>query len=132
MFVSGTLAFCTLVVKQGYRVIEEMCSGLSHLMAERGIRSVKQLIGIALPQPVADFMALPPRKQISSPEHTLCLQCGNCSRCPYLAISHDADGYPVTDAARCIGCSICSLKCFAQAITMRERTAEELAALKEA
>ena len=129
---AANVQFCTLVVKQGYRVIEEMCSGLSHLMEERGIRSVKQLCGIALPQPVADFMALPARKQISSSDHTLCLQCGNCSRCPYLAISNDADGYPVTDAARCIGCSICSLKCFAQAITMRERTAEELAALKEA
>ncbi len=127
-----TVQFCTLVMKYGYGVIEDMESGLSHLMAARGIKSVAELVGIALPEPVTDFMALPAKKRISSAERALCLQCGNCSRCPYLAISADAEGFPVTDASRCVGCSICSLKCFARAITMRERTAEELAALREA
>jgi NADPH-dependent glutamate synthase beta subunit-like oxidoreductase/dihydroorotate dehydrogenase/Pyruvate/2-oxoacid:ferredoxin oxidoreductase delta subunit len=123
---------CTAVLKYGYGVVDQLHSGLSHLMAERGLRSVKELIGVALPGAITDFMALPARKRISAAERTLCLQCGNCTRCPYLAISHDAEGYPVTDAARCVGCSICSLKCFAQAISMRERTAAEAAALREA
>jgi dihydropyrimidine dehydrogenase (NAD+) subunit PreA len=123
--------FCTLVMKHGYGVIDDMHAGLSHLMAARGIPSVERLIGIALPDPVTDFMALSPQKKISSPGRELCLQCGNCSRCPYLAISMDAEGYPTTRADRCVGCGICSLKCFAHAITMRERTTEEAAALSE-
>jgi len=126
-----TVQFCTIVTRHGYGIIDHLESGLSHLLASRGIASVRQLIGIALPEPITDFMALSPAKKISSAERTLCLQCGNCRRCPYLAIGADAEGYPVTDPARCIGCSICALKCFAGAITMRARTAEEAAALKE-
>jgi NAD-dependent dihydropyrimidine dehydrogenase PreA subunit len=41
------------------------------------------------------------------------------------------DGRPVTDPSLCIGCSICSKKCFTGAIYMRERTKKELAQLKE-
>jgi len=127
-----TVQFCTLAMKYGYGIVDDMHSGLSHLLQQRGLRSVKELIGVALPHPVRDFMALSPVKKISAAERELCVQCGNCHRCPYLAISPDGEGYPVTDPARCVGCSICSLKCFAHAIQMRVRTPEELASLKEA
>ena len=126
-----TVQFCTLVMKYGYGVIDDLCSGVSHLMAARGLTSMDQLIGAALPDPVTDFMALSPTKKISQADPAFCLQCGNCTRCPYLAIELDADGAPQTDPGKCIGCSICSLKCFAEAITMRDRTREELAQLKE-
>jgi Pyruvate/2-oxoacid:ferredoxin oxidoreductase delta subunit len=39
---------------------------------------------------------------------------------------------PETDPARCVGCSICAQKCFSGALSMRERTKKELAALQEA
>ncbi len=126
-----TVQFCTIVMKYGYGIIDHLTSGLSHLMADRGISSVQELIGIALPDPITDFMDLSPVKKVSQPIRDLCLQCGNCTRCPYLAISMDADGFPVTDPSRCVGCGICALKCFASAIEMRERTPEEAAALKE-
>ena len=80
---------------------------------------------------IADFMDLTPVKKLSEANQELCQQCGNCTRCPYLAISLNDDNYPVTDPERCIGCSICSKKCFSGAIIMRERTPEEAAALKE-
>jgi len=92
---------------------------------------VKELIGIAQPKPVTDFMDLTPVKKISSIDQDLCVLCGNCARCPYLAISFDDQGHLWTDPARCIGCSICAQKCFVGAITMRERTPEELAVLQE-
>jgi Fe-S-cluster-containing hydrogenase component 2 len=34
-------------------------------------------------------------------------------------------------AEHCVGCSICSLMCFAGALQMRDRTAQELAVLQE-
>jgi NADPH-dependent glutamate synthase beta subunit-like oxidoreductase/dihydroorotate dehydrogenase/Pyruvate/2-oxoacid:ferredoxin oxidoreductase delta subunit len=126
-----TVQFCTIVTRDGYEIIEHLEGGLSHLLAERGISSVRELIGIASPEPITDFMALPAKKKVSAADRELCLRCGNCSRCPYLAITPNGEGYPVTDPARCIGCSICALKCFAGAITMRERSAEEAAALGE-
>jgi len=126
-----TVQFCTVAMKHGYGVIDDLHSGLSHLMAARGIKSVEELIGIALPRPVRDFMALTPIKKISTCDEDLCRSCGNCTRCPYLAISLDAKKHPVTDPARCIGCSICTQKCFAGALSMRARTAEETKALRE-
>ncbi len=126
-----TVQFCSMPTKMGYNIIDDLNSGLSHLMASRGIKSVQELIGIALPEPITDFMDLSPAKKISISDHDLCVQCGNCLRCPYLAISKDQDGYPVTDPEMCIGCKMCNYLCFVGALSMRERTPEELAVLRE-
>jgi heterodisulfide reductase subunit A-like polyferredoxin len=100
-------------------------------MQERGIHSMKELIGIAQPHPVTDFMLLTPIKKVSDARPEFCVSCGNCARCPYLAITLDEQGIPHTDPSRCIGCSICAKKCFTGAILMRPRSEDELAALKE-
>ncbi|MBN1899612.1 MAG: FAD-dependent oxidoreductase [Spirochaetes bacterium] len=126
-----TVQFCTLVMKYGYDVFFDLCSGLSHLMEYRGIKSMKELIGRALPDPITDFMALPSEKKISAVNKELCEHCGNCGRCPYLAISYDKNRIPQTDPEKCIGCSICVQKCFSGALYMRDRTAKEKALLKE-
>ena len=126
-----TVQFCTIATKYGYGIIRDLESGTAFLMQERGIHSMKELIGIAQPHPITDFMALSPVKKISEFNYNLCTSCGNCARCPYLAIRLDEQGRPHSDAARCIGCSICAKKCFTGAITLRERNAEELALLVE-
>jgi dihydropyrimidine dehydrogenase (NAD+) subunit PreA len=112
-------------------IIRELESGTSFLMQERGIKSVRELIGIAQPHPITDFMALSPVKKISTIDQELCVLCGNCARCPYLAIGFNEQGHLCTDPARCIGCSICAQKCFTGAISMRIRTPDELAVLQE-
>lgn len=126
-----TVQFCTIVMKHGYGVFSELASGASNLMQERGIVSMDRLIGIALPFPITPFPDLPAEKKISCCDDVLCLSCGNCGRCPYLAITFDERRHPRTDPARCIGCGICAQKCFAGALALRERTAEERAALRE-
>jgi dihydropyrimidine dehydrogenase (NAD+) subunit PreA len=126
-----TVQFCTIAMKHGVGIIEELASGTAFLMQERGIQSVRELIGIAQPHPIVDFMALSPVKKVSDASHELCVSCGNCARCPYLAITLDDKRLPRTDPARCIGCSICAQKCFVGAITMRTRSAEELTMLRE-
>lgn len=126
-----TVQFCTLVMKHGYGIIKDLESGTSFLMQERGIHSMRELIGIAQPHPIIDFMALTPIKKISEASKTLCVSCGNCARCPYLAITLDDEGLPYTDPARCIGCSICAKKCFTGAIIMRARNEAETSLLKE-
>ena len=126
-----TVQFCTAVMKYGLGYVDELHSGLSWLLAERGFRSVKELIGSALPQPITDFGALSPTKQLPRVAAALCQHCGNCTRCPYQAIALDRRGVPMFDPSRCVGCSLCAQKCFAGAISMRNRTARELAALKE-
>jgi NADPH-dependent glutamate synthase beta subunit-like oxidoreductase/dihydroorotate dehydrogenase/Pyruvate/2-oxoacid:ferredoxin oxidoreductase delta subunit len=127
-----TVQFCTIVMKCGYGIVDELHSGLSYLMQERGIKSVSELIGCALPAPITGFMELSPVKKVSDVRAELCQHCGNCARCPYLAIELDSKNVPVTDPARCIGCSICVQKCFSGALYMRKRTRQELAILNEA
>ncbi len=127
-----TVQFCTIVMKHGYGIIDELHSGLSYLMKERGLKSVGELIGRALPNPVTGFMKLTPVKKISAVNEELCEHCGNCTRCPYLAIELNNKKIPVTDASKCIGCSICVQKCFAGALYLRERTPEETSVLNEA
>lgn len=126
-----TVQFCTIATKHGYGIINDLESGTAFLMQDRGIHSMNELIGIAQPHPITDFMALTPIKSISEPDITRCLSCGNCVRCPYLAIVLDTNDKPHTDPSRCIGCSICAKKCFTGAISMRSRTPEELVSLIE-
>jgi len=38
----------------------------------------------------------------------LCEHCGNCTRCPYQAITLNRNKVPCFDAALCIGCSLCA------------------------
>jgi NADPH-dependent glutamate synthase beta subunit-like oxidoreductase/dihydroorotate dehydrogenase/Pyruvate/2-oxoacid:ferredoxin oxidoreductase delta subunit len=126
-----TVQFCTIVMKYGYGIINDLESGTSFLMQERGIHSMDELIGIVQPHPITDFMELTSIKKISTADPDLCVSCGNCSRCPYLAIQLDDKLMPYTDPKRCIGCSICAKKCFTGAISMRTRSAEELQLLTE-
>jgi dihydropyrimidine dehydrogenase (NAD+) subunit PreA len=121
----NTVQVCTVVMKQGLGVIDELNSGLSYLLQARGLSSVSELIGRALPNPITDFMALSSVKKVSSVIPGLCEHCGNCTRCPYMAIHLDENKIPQIDPAKCIGCSICVKKCFARALRMRDREAGE-------
>jgi dihydropyrimidine dehydrogenase (NAD+) subunit PreT len=125
-----TVQFCTIVMKYGLGIVDELHSGLSFLMEERGFKSVRELIGSALPNPITDFMSLSTTKKLPQVVAELCEHCGNCTRCPYQAIVLNGKKVPVFDPVLCIGCSLCAQKCFAGAISMRPRTACELAALQ--
>ena len=122
---------CTIATHYGVGIIRELNSGLSHLLQAYGLKSVQELIGIALPKPITPFDQLPAKKQLSAVNSKLCQSCGNCTRCPYMAITLDSSGHPETDPSRCVGCTICVKSCFAEALFMRDRTPAELSALKE-
>jgi NADPH-dependent glutamate synthase beta subunit-like oxidoreductase/dihydroorotate dehydrogenase/Pyruvate/2-oxoacid:ferredoxin oxidoreductase delta subunit len=126
-----TVQFCTLPLHYGVEIVEDLHAGLSGLLESLKLCSVSELIGRALPHPIRDFPDLSAVKRISTVERRLCVHCGNCVRCPYQAIELDRGGVPRTDPALCVGCSLCAQRCFAGAISMRERTAAERAALRE-
>lgn len=128
---ASSVQFCTAVMKYGLGVVDELESGLSYYLAGRGMKSVQDLIGSSAQMPVVPFDQLTATKQVPSLTPALCEHCGNCARCPYMAISMDGRELPVIDASRCIGCSLCAQKCFAGALHMRDRSPVELAGMLE-
>ncbi len=121
-----SVQFCTVVMKYGFAVIDELNWGLSHMLEEKGFKSVGEFIGCALPGPITSFPDLTPVKNIPAVDAELCRHCGNCARCGYLAVKLDGNKVPEFDASKCIGCSLCVKKCFSGALEMRKRTAAEL------
>jgi dihydropyrimidine dehydrogenase (NAD+) subunit PreA len=117
---ASTVQFCTIAEKYGYGIIDDLKLGLSHLLEAKGFGSVRELIGIAQPKPVTDFMDLPKKTKSSTLTKELCVHCGNCTRCPYLAIELDDELYPKIDKDKCVGCSLCTKLCFAGALYMSE------------
>jgi len=126
-----TVQFCTIVMKYGYGIIDELNWGLSHLLEEKGFKSLKEFTGCARPGIVTGFMELSPVKNIPTVTEELCAHCGNCTTCGYLAVTLNDEKVPEFDPSKCVGCSICVQKCFAGALAMRKRTRAELEALKE-
>lgn len=118
--------FCTIAMKYGVGIIRHLCEGLSKNMEERGIKSIDELIGRGK-NSLTDFMDLSPVKRIPQIDEDLCVKCGNCTRCSYFGLIQEGDKI-VAHPENCVGCTICAQKCIAKAITMRERTPEELAA----
>jgi dihydropyrimidine dehydrogenase (NAD+) subunit PreA len=120
-----TVQFCTIAMKYGVHIVNDLNSGLSHLLHAKGFSSVEEFIGCALPRPITEFMDLTAEKEISDRNTDLCVRCGNCCNCGYQAITMGRDGFPVTDPAKCIGCSICVKTCFTGAMMMRGRSLAE-------
>lgn len=123
--------FCTIVMKYGYDIINHLEWGLSNFMSERGFKSVSQLIGCAQPDIITPFDKLSAKKKIPDVIEELCIHCGNCTTCGYLAVKLNKYKIPEFDASKCVGCSICVQKCPSKALYMRKRTRKEEAVLKE-
>lgn len=112
---------CSIVMRYGYGVIDEIKSGVAHLMQSRGLRDMEALRGAARPDVVMAFDDITDVKKIPGVNRDLCARCGNCQSCHAQAVTLDADGYPVFDKERCVGCSYCTQICFAGALDMVER-----------
>ena len=100
----------------GFGFVNELQSGLSFFLAERGLRSVSELVASAVTQFVP-----PTGEALCEVDLATCTGCGNCSRCPHLAIALDARGMPTVDRDRCVGCAFCLQLCLGGSLSMRKR-----------
>jgi NADPH-dependent glutamate synthase beta subunit-like oxidoreductase/Pyruvate/2-oxoacid:ferredoxin oxidoreductase delta subunit len=108
-----TLQIGAAAVKYGLGVVDELQGGLSFFLAERGMRSVPELVASAAAQ------AIPPtRGAVCEVNLATCTGCGNCSRCPHLAIALDARGMPTIDRERCVGCALCVQLCLGGSLSL--------------
>jgi len=114
---AGNVQVCTAAMTYGFRVVEEMISGLSDWMDEAGHGSIDELVGRATPN-VTDWQRLN-LEYVSKAriDQDLCISCGRChvvcEDTSHQAITREVDGvrrFEVIDE-ECVGCNLCVSVC---------------------
>jgi len=111
-----TMQLCTAVMCGGYGIVEDLKLGLSNYLYEKGIGSVKELIGQALPKIYAGLADLDfSYKVVYEIDKTKCIKCDlcyvACRDAGYDAIKLDEERLPTVDEEKCDGCSLCKHIC---------------------
>ena len=131
---------CTAVMTHGFRIIEDLCEGLSNWMDEKGFLNTTDFIGKSLPV-MTNWEELDINYHIVAHiNQDKCIHCGLC----YIACEDTAHqainlsyGTPYNTYSikepECVGCNLCSLVCpVDNCITMVEqRTGDEYLNWKE-
>ena len=123
----GNVQVCTAVMTYGFKIVQEMISGLSEWMDEKGYTSVEQVVGRAIPN-VTDLKYLNlnyvAKAKINQDD---CIKCGRCyAACEdtsHQAIAMSADRTFTVIDAECVACNLCVDVCPVEnCITMEAMT----------
>ena len=123
----GSIQVTTAVMQYGYRIIDDLKSGLNLYLAEKGFDSVKNVIGLGLDSLSATTDVLE-RDSVLFPRflNEKCIGCGRCMvSCMdggHQAITLDQNRRPSLHGKKCVRCHLCILVCPQHAIVpMRKR-----------
>lgn len=116
------LQVTTAIMQYGYRIVEDMISGLSYYLEDQGFSSLSQMVGLAnkniIPCEELD------RTYIVYPriDKEKCVKCGRCFISCYdgghQAMSFDKETREITiDENKCVGCHLCANVCPVHAIS---------------
>ena len=126
---AGTVQVCTAAMTYGFRIVEEMISGLSRCMDEKGMHRSSDFVGRAVPN-VTDWQYLNLNYVAKARiDQDLCIKCGRChvacEDTSHQAITATKDGkrhFEVIDT-ECVGCNLCVNVCPVEnCITMEQLT----------
>jgi dihydropyrimidine dehydrogenase (NAD+) subunit PreA len=111
----GNVQVCTAVMTYGFKIVEEMISGLSQWMDEKGHTNTADFIGMAVPN-VTDWKYLNLNyiaKAVINQDD--CISCGRCyAACEdtsHQAIAMSADRTFTVIDAECVACNLCVEVC---------------------
>ncbi len=122
----GTVQVCTAAMVYGFKIVQDMCSGLSNYMDEKGYPNIAAMQGLAVPS-VKNWNQL----NLNHVEKAVikqdsCIQCGRChvvcEDTSHQAIFASKDGrrHFEVNEAECVGCNLCVSICpVPDTITMR-------------
>ena len=117
---------CTAVMQYGYRIIDDLVSGMQTYMQGRGIEHLEDLVGEQLPSFVFPSDLDRDTKVFPSIDRDRCIGCGRC----YISCSdggHQAINFnsetrqPHIIGTKCVGCHLCRLVCPVGAIGLAKR-----------
>ena len=125
---ASSLQVCTAIMHYGFRIVEDMADGLSAYLDSKGMQSLADLRGKAVPH-VTDWKHLDLNyKRVARIDHEKCIGCNLCyiacedgaHQCidlvdpaPYGLGPGRVPGKPVplVREADCVGCNLCSIVC---------------------
>lgn len=126
---AANVQVCTAVMTYGFKIIDELTTGLSNWMDTAGYRRVEDFVGLATPK-VKDWQELNLNYVTKARiNQELCIQCGRChvvcEDTSHQAITHHVNGsrrFEVIDE-ECVGCNLCVSVCPVEGcITMEQLT----------
>ncbi|MGD8664235.1 MAG: NAD-dependent dihydropyrimidine dehydrogenase subunit PreA, partial [Desulfobacterales bacterium] len=108
-----TVQVCTAAMVYGFKIVEGLIDGLNNFLDEKGMASVHDLVGRAVPS-VTDWKYLNLNYvEKAYIDQDLCIKCGKChiacEDTSHQAITHTVDGerkFVVKDE-ECVGCNLC-------------------------
>ena len=121
----GNVQVCTAAMTYGFKVVQEMISGLSQWMDEKGYRSTEDFIGLAVPN-VTDWQHLNLNYVTKARiDQDACIGCGRCyAACEdtsHQAIAMSAEREFTVIDEECVACNLCVNVCpVEECITMVE------------
>lgn len=118
---AGSIQITTAVMQYGYRIIDDLKAGLNLYLAEKGLSSIQEVMGLGLESLSATTDTLE-RDTIVFPAfiEERCIGCGRCViSCMdggHQAIRLDQNRHPRLDGKKCVGCHLCVLVCPQRAV----------------
>lgn len=118
---AGSIQVTTAVMQYGYRIIEDLTSGLAYYLQAKGFKQVRDVVGLGLDS-VSDTTDALERESLVYPKFNrkTCIGCGRCKiSCMdggHQAIRMDEQRRPILDAKKCVGCHLCVLVCPTESI----------------
>lgn len=121
----GSVQVCTAAMTYGFKIVQEMCDGLSEYMDRKGFFNIDAFRGRAVPS-IVDWNQLDLNHvEKAVIDQDACIQCGRChvvcEDTSHQAISATKDGrrhFEVKEE-ECVGCNLCVSVCpVPQCITM--------------
>lgn len=124
---AGNVQVCTAAMTYGFRIVQEMISGLSQFMDEKGLASVNGIVGRAVPN-CSDWQHLNLNYVTKARiDQDLCIKCGRCyAACEdtsHQAITMSEDRVFDVDDSECVACNLCVNVCPVEGCITMERLA---------
>ncbi|SIS74756.1 NAD-dependent dihydropyrimidine dehydrogenase subunit PreA [Phaeovulum vinaykumarii] len=122
---ASNVQVCTAVMTYGFKIVEEMISGLSDYLDAKGLESPAQIVGRAVPN-VTDWQYLNLNYTTKAViDQDSCIKCGRChiacEDTSHQAIAIGPDRTFVVKDEDCVACNLCVDVCPVEGcITMKE------------
>ena len=133
MLGAGNVQVCTAAMVYGFKIVQDMCDGLSNFMDRQAYTRVDQMIGKALPSITGWSNLNMNHVEKAVINQDSCIQCGRCyavcEDTSHQAISASQNGVRHFEIKEdeCVGCNLCVSICpVPDTITMRTLQAGEI------